>query len=505
MSYSTQNFQSGQVLTAEALNTMDNQIQANEQAVQGINGTLGNIDTRTQEINNTSYNIYNYLQNDIWSKLSEIQNNINNSGGGGEPSGEGIESRFINELGYAMPDTLNQAVQYGVNLKNSHMSGNTWLNLNGPTFMPSGLDLSSVEGVTNTNWILSWMTAYDMPNYFQNRFELNNVMGVVNIGNMGTTPKMISFGPLTQTVSFNAPFYFKNDFDGQMCLFNSCYSLTDVYGLENVDVSNAQSLSFAFSGATKLQSIGGYQNWNTSGVTSMQGMFNGANFNSLDLSNWDFSNVHNYNFMFASCWNLNDLKLSDNFGCSAQNAQNLFSNVSLTDIVISNFNPDVTNVNNMFENCYNLTMVSLPNDFGRNAMEFWGLFNQCWNLNTINGSINVGNTSYDQWANNQTIFINNTMENRYNNIRYLVLKDFGKFNDGMERTIDIYAPYWGIDNAQCVVDSLVNYSYDRKSSGCPTLTINLHSNAGIVFSEDDLNTLTNKGYVVNIFPIQMSM
>lgn len=92
MSYNTQNFQSGQVLTAEALNTMDNQIQANEQAVQGINDTLSNIDTRTQEINNTSNNIYNYLQNDIWSKLSEIQNNINNSGGG--TTSGGIEEQF---------------------------------------------------------------------------------------------------------------------------------------------------------------------------------------------------------------------------------------------------------------------------------------------------------------------------------------------------------------------------------------------------------------------------
>lgn len=501
MAYNTQNFEAGQVLTASALNTMDNQIQANEQAVEGINDTLNGINMRTIEIdqktidiNNTTNNIYSYLMIDVMNKLNELSNNSGGSAGG--EATDSIESLFINNLGYEMPSILKQAVHQGINVKNNYQYGGmSWLSLEAPTFMPSGIDLSQVEGVNPSEFILSWMAGYDMPNYNQERFELRNAIGAVNIGNMGTTPKMIIFGPLTTTVSFNAPFYFKNDFDGQMCLFNSCYSLTDVYGLENVDISNAQSLSYAFSGATKLQGIGGYQNWNTSGVTSMQGMFNGVNFNSLDLSAWNFSNVYNYNFMFGSCWNLNDLKLSDNFGCSAQNAQSLFSNVPLTDIVISNFNPDVTNVNNMFENCYNLTMVSLPNDFGRNAMEFWGLFSQCWNLNTINGSINVGNISYDQWANNQTIFIYSPEEDRYNNIRYLVLKDFGKYDDGMEgRTIEIRAKYWGADNRQCVIDSLVNNSFDRTSM--PTLTINFY-NDYVDFTTEELNTLGAKGYTLN--------
>lgn len=251
MAYNTQNFEAGQVLTASALNTMDNQIQANEQAVEGINNTLVNIDNRTMNIENTTNNIYSYLMGDVMNKLNELSNNSGSTGGG--EATDSIESLFINNLGYEMPSILKQAVHQGINVKSNYENGGmTWLSLEAPTFMPSGINLSMVEGINPSEFVLSWIGGYDMPNYNRDRFELRNAIGAVNIGNMGTTPKMIIFGPLTTTVSFNAPFYFKNDFDGQMCLFNSCYSLTDVYGLENVDVSNAQSLSYAFSGATKL-------------------------------------------------------------------------------------------------------------------------------------------------------------------------------------------------------------------------------------------------------------
>jgi hypothetical protein len=57
--YNTHNYQSGQVLTAGALNEMDNQIQANEQAVQGINDTLNGINMRTIGIDQRTIDIHN--------------------------------------------------------------------------------------------------------------------------------------------------------------------------------------------------------------------------------------------------------------------------------------------------------------------------------------------------------------------------------------------------------------------------------------------------------------
>lgn len=495
MSYNTQNFQSGQVLTAEALNTMDNQIQANEQAVQGINDTLSNIDARTQEINNTSNNIYNYLQNDIWSKLSEIQNNINNSGGG--TTSGGIEEQF-QQLGYSMPNCLSQAVQEGLNLRNSWFEGQTWLNLSNPTFMPDGLDLSNCQGIGNNNNILSWR-GYNMPNYTNNSLNLTNVMGDVIIGNMGDSPKLINFGPLTESITFNTTFYSQNDYDGQTNLFQGCSILNTINGLSNIDVSNQRSFAYSFSNTSRLYSLSGIESWNTSNAYTMQGMFDNCGVQSLNISNFDTSNVNNMRAMFSGCWNLSELTLPANFGSNADNVDSLFAYAQrLTNLDLSTLNPNASQIERMFCECNQLTTLTLPSGFGANANSIQGFFQNCQNLQTVNGTIDVGNFSSNEWASH--IFFNgyNGMgETMTNQIRYIVLQNVGKFDDG-NNEFNINAPYWGIDNRQCVIDSLVINSYDRKSNGLSDLTINLYSNAAISFTQSETDQLTNKGYIVNV-------
>lgn len=517
MSYNTQNFQSGQVLTAEALNTMDNQIQANEQAVQGINDTLNGINMRTMEIdqktidiNNTTNNIYSYLTIDVMNKLNELSNNSGGNTGGGETTG-GIESRFINELGYPMPSVLNSAVDAAMELKGTYYPENTWLNINRPTFIPTGMDLSNVTQIGNTDNILSWNTGYAMPNLQNQHLMFGQVMGDVVLGDMGSNPKIIFFGPLTQSVTFTFPFYLENHYKGQSILFQNCQNLQNVSGLEHIDLTNTEYLSYAFSGCQALNAIPGIESWNTSAVQGMNSLFERCyNVPSLNLQSWNTERVTDMDNMFQGCSNLSSLMLPDNFGCNVQTANCMFQNCSmLTNLNLSNMNPDVTNAWGMFNNCPQLTTLTLPEHFGRSTSALVGLLMNT-NVSVINGSIDLASVQDNiNWSDG--IFWKNVWQDEtgteiigdFNKIRYLVLHNIGKYSDNMEGgdTINIYAPYWGADNRQCVIDSIVNNSYLRIGNGMNLCTINLYSAAGIELTEEEQSILAGKGYTLNIITI----
>jgi hypothetical protein len=319
--YNTHNYQSGQVLTAGALNEMDNQIQANEMNIASINSTLNNIDNRTMNIDNTTNNIYNYLMIDVMNKLNELSNNSgsntggSNTGGSDMPSTGSLDAMFA-ELGYLVPSVLSDAAQRGIQLKNNFNPNQGWIDMSMPTFLPVGLDLSNLNHI-DAQLALSW-NGYDMPNYSNNDFRLSNAMGDVTIGNMGTNPLLMVFGPLVTSITFTNTIYSQNHYDGQNCLFSNCNSLQNISGLDKIDISNHTSLSQAFSGTFNLFSISGHENWNTTNVTSMQGLFNGTALQSIDLSNWDFQNVQNYCGIFGSTYNLHTLSLPSNFGVNAQ-------------------------------------------------------------------------------------------------------------------------------------------------------------------------------------------
>ena len=501
--YNTHNYQSGQVLTAGALNEMDSQIQANEQAVQGINDTLNGInmrtigiDQRTIDIHNSVQNVYSYLMIDVMNKLNELSNNSgSNTGGSDMPSTSGLEAMFA-ELGYLVPSVLSDAAQRGIQLKNNFNPNQGWIDMSLPTFLPVGLDLSNLNYI-DAQLALTW-NGYDMPNYSNNEFRLSNAMGDVTIGNMGTNPLLMVFGPLVTSITFTNTIYSQNQYDGQNCLFSNCNSLQNIYGLDKIDISNHTSLSQAFSGTFNLFAISGHENWNTANITSMQGLFNGTALQSIDLSNWDFQNVQNYCGIFASTYNLHTLSLPSNFGVNAQQAQNAFQNCNLSTISIQGFNPDCGDISSMFQYSQNLQTVYLPEDFGRSSNELWGFFENCWNLQNVYGSIDVGNVSPDSWVN--ALFPHQDWGNgqgQYNQIRYMVVKNIGKYEDGMQRSLEIYAPYWGMEDQSCVWDSLLNYSYDRRANGMSDMTINLYSRVGLGIGEETYTALANKGYTLN--------
>lgn len=70
-------------------------------------------------------------------------------------------------------------------------------------------------------------------------------------------------------------------------------------GIENLDTSEATSMSFMFQGC--MFSELDLRHFNTSKVTDMRGMFSACNFVSIDLSSFDTSQVTDMYYMFAYC------------------------------------------------------------------------------------------------------------------------------------------------------------------------------------------------------------
>ena len=86
-------------------------------------------------------------------------------------------------------------------------------------------------------------------------------------------------------------------------MFDNCSSLTSL-DLSNWDTSNVTNMKNMFGYCNSLTSLD-VSNWDTSSVTSMTYMFGYCNnLTSLDVSNWDTSNVTYMGYMFAFCQSL---------------------------------------------------------------------------------------------------------------------------------------------------------------------------------------------------------
>ena len=92
-------------------------------------------------------------------------------------------------------------------------------------------------------------------------------------------------------------------------MFDSCTKLKSL-DLSNFDTSNVYSMNDMFYGCSELKSLD-LSNFDTSKVESMSGMFcDCSELKSLDLSNFDTSKVKNMKYMFYHCSSLTSLDLS---------------------------------------------------------------------------------------------------------------------------------------------------------------------------------------------------
>ncbi|WP_301359587.1 WxL domain-containing protein, partial [Enterococcus spodopteracolus] len=129
----------------------------------------------------------------------------------------------------------------------------------------------------------------------------------------------------------------------------------------NWNTSNVTDMSFMFNGARNLETLN-VSNWNTSNVTNMGSMFqNAESLQVIDVSNWNTSNVTNMGWMFHNAESLQVIDVSNWNTSNVTNMGVMFYNAeSLQVIDVSNWNTtNVSEATSMFSNTTNLSELHL--------------------------------------------------------------------------------------------------------------------------------------------------
>ena len=172
--------------------------------------------------------------------------------------------------------------------------------------------------------------------------------------------------------------------------------------LRNFNTSNVINMSNMFYGCIELTELKGLDSFNTSNVTDMRYMFyNCIGLESLDgLSSFNTSNVTNMSSMFYGCSGLGSLDGLSNFNTSkVTDMSSMFAGCSgLGSLDLSSFDTSkVKYMSSMFSSCSGLESLKLSSFDMSKVNSFNNMFDGCTPSGiTINGSAFVFVTGEDQ-------------------------------------------------------------------------------------------------------------
>ena len=187
----------------------------------------------------------------------------------------------------------------------------------------------------------------------------------------------------------------------------SCYKIFSYFSnLKNINFNN----NFNTSKVTNMNGMFEYcsslitldiSSFNTSNVTYMYGIFyNCSSLTSLDLSNFNTSKVTNMTDMFNRCAVLTSLELNSFNTSKVTTMYSMFSDCkSLVDLNLSNFNTaNVTDMYSMFSYCSSLTSLNVSSFNASKVTDMRYMFNSCSSLTSLDlsnfNTVNVTNMKY---------------------------------------------------------------------------------------------------------------
>ena len=155
--------------------------------------------------------------------------------------------------------------------------------------------------------------------------------------------------------------------------FDGMELLKTIEGIEYLNTENVTDMSGMFARCYSLTSLD-LSNFDTENVTDMSEMFHGCNVESLDLSNFDTRNVTDMSEMFYGC-NVESLDLSSFDTRNVTDMSGMFAWCWLTYLDLSSFDTrNVTDMSEMFSYCENLTSLDLSNFDTRNVTNMSKMF-----------------------------------------------------------------------------------------------------------------------------------
>ena len=248
-------------------------------------------------------------------------------------------------------------------------------------------------------------------------------------------------------------------------LFNGYNNLIDIptkqLDFSNVAVADTASCFDSCAALTSIPEL-----INTSHLTNMTNFFIGCS--SLEsIPEFDTSSVRSMFWCFSDC-------------------------KSLTTIPILNTS-NVVDMGACFSGCSSLTEIPelVTSNVTNISLCFWG----CTNLKRIEG-----------WSFKSMGDIGDKFDflfgQRNTSCRFLLIKDIGT-NPDCSFINATFAQVWGIDSdeipdaRQSLIDSLLTYSYDRKSAGYSDCTITLYPDVKSILSTEEIAAIQSKGYIIN--------
>jgi len=207
--------------------------------------------------------------------------------------------------------------------------------------------------------------------------------------------------------------YLNEDMNSMFRNMSSLISLD----LSNFDTSQVMNMDSIFRSMTNLTTID-LSNFDTSKVTDMSSMFfDMRNLTTLNLSNFNTSKVAYMNLMFSDMHNLTNLNISNFDTSQVTNMRDMFSNVrNLTTLNLSNFNTSrVTDMGFMFYHMSSLISLNLSNFNTSNVTDMSSMFAEAHKLKTLNlGRMNTNRVT--------------TMEKMFDNMWVLESLDVSSFD-----------------------------------------------------------------------------
>ena len=141
-------------------------------------------------------------------------------------------------------------------------------------------------------------------------------------------------------------------------------------------------MNYMFNSCFKLKDIKNIKNKNLNKLLSVEGMFQLCiELESLDLSDFDTSNITNMNMMFASCKKLKSIKGINKFNTKKVEIMNAMFQLcyKLEYLDLSNWDTsNVTNMNLMFSQCNKLsTIIGIKSFNTKKVILMEGMFESC--------------------------------------------------------------------------------------------------------------------------------
>ena len=167
-------------------------------------------------------------------------------------------------------------------------------------------------------------------------------------------------------------------------MFYCCSSLTSI-DVSTFNTSKATNMAHLFSDDLELQEIKGLDHFDTSNVTNMQSMFSGCKkMTSIDVSHFNTSKVLNMGLMFNYCLQLQSLDLSHFDTSNVTDFHAMFYSCPFTSIDVSRFDTSkAETMVSMFGSCYMLESLDVTNFNTEKVVEMDQLFKGCSKLTTL--------------------------------------------------------------------------------------------------------------------------